>query len=271
MIDDQEKHGQVQNIIRRSQALILNVQLLGADTSNAKQLLNSAKSALDKSDYNSAIEFAKKSMVEVMELKKQVKVSKGDKPLATSSDKRISDEIPAIVDTEEKIEKEKEKESQAIPGTDFEGGFSYLIEETRANECFNIMSTLADEKHIGLCICRTNPVIIRRKYNLKDNVNVLWLTDSETSKMPTISPSLESMIFVVEEFIDNNDVCVILLDGLEYLITNNSFNPVLRFLRKIIDKISETDSILLIAVSPKAIKEQELKLLERELMPVIIK
>ena len=63
---------------------------------------------------------------------------------------------------------------------------------------------------------------------------------------------------------------MLLLDGLEYLISNNAFNPVLRFLRRLIDKISETESILLISVSPKAINEQELKLLEREMKPLKI-
>jgi two-component system cell cycle response regulator len=99
---------------------------------------------------------------------------------------------------------------------------------------------------------------------------MLWLTDRESSKEPTISPSLESMIYVVEEFIDKNEQPVILLDGMEYLISNNSFNPVLRFIRRLIDKISETNTILIIGVSPKAINEQELKLLERELNPVVL-
>jgi archaellum biogenesis ATPase FlaH len=76
------------------------------------------------------------------------------------------------------------------------------------------------------------------------------------------------MIYVAEEFIEKNEKGMILLDGLEYLISNNSFNPVLRFIRRLIDRISETESLFLIALSPKAINEQELKLLERELHPI---
>ena len=73
-----------------------------------------------------------------------------------------------------------------------------------------------------------------------------------------------------EEFIDKNEQAVILLDGIEYLISNNGFNPVLRFIRRLIDKISETSTILLIGVSSKAMNEQELKLLEREMNPIIV-
>ena len=72
------------------------------------------------------------------------------------------------------------------------------------------------------------------------------------------------------EPINKYEKAVILLDGIEYLISNNGFNPVLRFIRRLIDKISETDTILLIGVSAKAMNEQELKLLERELNPVIL-
>ncbi len=290
MVADQNKYNQVNNIIRRSQALILNVKLLGADTSNAKQLLDSAKVALDNGDYNSAINYAKKSMVEVIELKKKVKKGKIDDTLPQKSKpNQISELEQDKIDHEpEELEHtygkkvklsaiEKTPDAEKTKFTEhkktydieeFEEGFSYLIEETRANLCFKILSEYVSLGYKGLCICRTNPSVIRRKYDLDESSTVLWLTDRESSTEATISPSLESMIYVAEEFIDKNEKGIVLLDGLEYLISNNSFNPVLRFIRRLIDRISETNSLFLIAVSPKAINEQELKLLERELQPV---
>jgi hypothetical protein len=100
MVDDQTRYNQVQNIIRRSQTLILNVKLLGADTSNAKKLLDNAKKAMDQEDYNSAIEYAKKSMVEVMALKKQVK-AEGTSPIAIKS--KEESEISVSTQSEEII------------------------------------------------------------------------------------------------------------------------------------------------------------------------
>jgi hypothetical protein len=297
MVDDQTRYNQVQNIIRRSQTLILNVKLLGADTSNAKKLLDNAKKAMDQEDYNSAIEYAKKSMVEVMALKKQVK-AEGTSPIAIKSKEESeisvstqSEEIignadkppqptpePVSPDTSISPESSETSIESAQPThlskqlddykSQFEEGFSYLIEEERANICFNILSQFVEVGFSGLCICRTNPAIIRRKYDLDEKSTVLWLTDRDTAKEATISPSLESMIYVAEEFIEKNEKGMILLDGLEYLISNNSFNPVLRFIRRLIDRISETESLFLIALSPKAINEQELKLLERELHPI---
>jgi hypothetical protein len=342
MADDQKKYNQVENIIRRSKALILNVKLLGADTSHAKNLLDSAKSALDQGDYNMAIDYAKKSMVEVISLKKQVqagmqppvsanatepgmvgeniepengavaeKLGKNqnqadggelDTPSENSEYANVNVNVDVNPNKDPNVNVDATAQTELAPqGTNiqetkdqpktpkppvlskgstelteaflskFEDGFSYLIEENRADVCFRILSRFSSEMYKGLCICRLNPAIIKRKYKLNDeDSTVLWLTDRDTSKEATISASLESMIYVVEEFIDKNDKGIILLDGLEYLISNNSFNPVLRFIRRLIDKISETVSIMIIGVSPRAINEQELKLLERELHPVII-
>jgi hypothetical protein len=302
MVEKDSRYNQVYNIIRRSQTLILNIKLLGADTTHAKELLTTAKDALESGDYETAIDYAKKSMVEVMELKKQIKTDGKARPPAKSkkasapattaaseaegtvetkkgkdSDKtKKSPEAPA--ETEPELEPEPEADDTKEPSDkplklgvakNFENGFSYLIEENRPNYCFNIFSELLSTNEDGLCICRTNPAIIRRKYEFSEDITMLWLTDRESSKESTISPSLESMIYVAEEFIDKNNKAVILLDGIEYLISNNGFNPVLRFIRRLIDKISETSSILLIGVGSKAMNEQELNLLERELNPVV--
>ena len=225
-------------------------------------------------------------MVEVIELKKQIKSGdKGSKPqkikIETSPKETQTPEPPrqetsstdSTTQVKEKVHSEgsetnSKTKADSISPDNYENGFSYLIEENRANFCFEIFSKLTTTNEKGLCICRINPAIILRKYNFIQGITMLWLTDRESSKEATISPSLESMIYVVEEFIDKNEEAVILLDGIEYLISNNGFNPVLRFIRRLIDKISETSTILLIGVSSKAMNEQELKLLERELNPI---
>jgi hypothetical protein len=269
MTNDDPKYNQVNNIIRRSQALILNIKLLGADTNHAKDLLSSAREALEGGDYDQAIDYAKKSMVEVMELKKQIKSGEKPKPPKEKGEKPAPAKAPAKQPAAETRAGQKDSEIKSVDF--YENGFSYLIEENRPDFCFNIFARLAENsKKNGLCICRINPAIIRRKYTFDESLSMLWLTDRESSKESTISPSLESMIYVAEEFIDKNEEAVILLDGIEYLISNNGFNPVLRFIRRLIDKISETNTILIIGVGSKSINEQELKLLEREMNPITI-
>lgn len=249
---------QVQNIIRRAQSLILNLKILGADITYAKELLDGAKVALNENDYEKALDFAKKSMIEVMRLKKESERSKPPlKEDATSTSETTGPVTSSAVP------------KQSIQDLKLETGFSYLVEEERADNCFKVLEKLASDAFKGLCITRSNPKQISDIYHFK-NVSMLWLTDRESSAEETISPSLENMIYVAEEFLDTNTKAVILLDGIEYLISNNSFNPVLRFIRRLKDRVSETESIFLIAISPETMNEQELKLLEREITPITI-
>jgi len=337
MSEDEIRKRQVQNIISRSQSLLLNVKILGADISIAKDALDLAREAFKMGDYDDAIEHAKLSMIEIMRLKRQHEAEKftpedledmkkddlikkcellgmntsgnkddlkerlinylelkeadtapaaapepdfgsepdADAPLATAvelDDHRLSESSSLFDDDDDLYDDDDDEDNvikfQSGPGEDsFDKGFSYLIEEDRAHFCFQILSKLLKKNFEGLCICRSNPNKIKENYDL-ENASMHWLTDRESNKETTISPSLENMIYVAEEFIDRSEEAVLLLDGLEYLISNNAFNPVLRFLRRLIDKVSETESILLISVSPKAINEQELKLLEREMKPL---
>jgi len=57
----------------------------------------------------------------------------------------------------------------------------------------------------------------------------------------------------------------VLLDGIEYLVSNNSFDAVLKFVRRLLDAISESHYALIISLGSATVKEQELKVLEREM------
>jgi len=57
---------------------------------------------------------------------------------------------------------------------------------------------------------------------------------------------------------------IILLDGLEYLITNNNFLTVLRFIQSLRDQVAINHSILMLAVNPSTLDPHELNLLEKE-------
>jgi hypothetical protein len=52
---------------------------------------------------------------------------------------------------------------------------------------------------------------------------------------------------------------------LEYLITYNEFNTVLKFIDGCNDYIIENNSVMIISVSPEAFENKELKLLERNM------
>ncbi|MFQ6059773.1 MAG: DnaA ATPase domain-containing protein [Thermoplasmata archaeon] len=142
-------------------------------------------------------------------------------------------------------------------------GRTYLVEEERPLNCFKLFRGSLGAGKRGTVITRTNPKRAREKFNLRRG-RIIWLTDRESATEETIPPVLERLIFIIEEFIREEEEGTMLLDGLEYLISNNSFEAVLRFLRQLVDEISESRCILLVSSSPKTLKERELKILERE-------
>ncbi len=142
-------------------------------------------------------------------------------------------------------------------------GRTYLVQEERPRNCFKLLHASLKTTQNGLVITRTNPNRAREKMNLRQE-RIIWLTDRDSDTEETIPPVLERLVFIIEEFIEMKKKGSILLDGLEYLISNTSFESVLRFLRQLVDEVSESRCILLVSTSPKTLKERELKILERE-------
>jgi chromosomal replication initiator protein DnaA len=180
-----------------------------------------------------------------------------DIPITESMAREVLKELTS----EEDQVKWDAKVEETVP--DLNEGRTYLVEEERPQNCFKLLQGSLKGAKNGLVITRTNPNRAREKYSISDG-RIIWLTDRESTTEETLPPVLERLVFVIEEFIIEEKVGTILLDGLEYLISNNSFESVLRFLRQLIDEVSESKCVLLISTSPKTLKERELKILERE-------
>ena len=143
-------------------------------------------------------------------------------------------------------------------------GHSYLVEEIRPNTIFQIVISLKDTGSSGVVFSRINPRRLIERFEKLQGVSTYWLTEKE-STADTIGHSLERIVYIVEEKLGENPSTVIALDGIEYLVSANGFDAVVKFIRRIVDMIAETDSILLVSLGESTLKEQEIKILEREL------
>ncbi len=153
----------------------------------------------------------------------------------------------------------------AVPPTrELIPGRTYLVEEDRPDRAYELLAKALEGGKAGLLITRTNPKRVKERFSLS-TVRVLWLTDREESKEETIAPALERIVYEIEGFMSKRPQGSIMLDGLEYLVSNNSFDAVLRFVRRLVDTVSEGRHIFLISLGPATVKEQELKMLEREM------
>jgi chromosomal replication initiator protein DnaA len=141
---------------------------------------------------------------------------------------------------------------------------SYLIEEERPVKCFEYFVDNLNIGMKGLALTRINPKRIKEQYNIGES-SVLWLTDREGDPEGRVPPALERIIYKIEDFLNMPGKSILLIDGLDYLISNNNFDAVLRFLRRLIDEVSESDAIFIMSITPQTIDEQGLRTLEREM------
>jgi chromosomal replication initiator protein DnaA len=141
---------------------------------------------------------------------------------------------------------------------------SYLIEEERPVKCFEYFVDNLNLGMKGLALTRINPKRVNEQFDVGD-ATILWLTDKEGESESRVMPVLERIIYRIEDFLNSPGKSILLIDGLDYLISNNNFDSVLRFLRRLIDEVSESEAIFITSVTPETIGDQGLKILEREM------
>jgi len=158
------------------------------------------------------------------------------------------------------------EKADSQPLVALEKSFTYIIEEDKPETSYKLFIDQLSTGKKGFCVTRNYPAKIKARFRLGE-MPLYWL--SNVGKDNTIRPKdLEKLNLQIEQFLANNDV-VILLDGLEYLITNNSFVAVMRLLQSLRDQVAIHQSIMLIAVNPSTLESHQLNLLEKEIDRVI--
>lgn len=156
---------------------------------------------------------------------------------------------------------------------DLQPGRCYIVEESPPDLSFdafvNILSTREEacEKVTGLAISRQHPDLIKQKYGL-EKTPIFWLATRAGDDV--ISPTnLGILTHTIIKFIEENTCGVILLDGLEYLVSNNDFNKTLRVINQVNDHVAQSRCRIIIPVDPRAFDPKEIALLERNSEKII--
>lgn len=159
----------------------------------------------------------------------------------------------------QKVEQKTEPTRKGIE--ELERSFTYLIKEEKPEKAYEFFEKEIKKGSKGFCVTRNYPVKIKAKYDIGDTP-MIWL--SNVGKESSLRPKdLEKLSYSLEQFLSSSGG-IILLDGLEYLITNNNFLTVLRFVQSLRDQVAINHSILLMALNPSTLDPHELNLLEKE-------
>ncbi len=152
-----------------------------------------------------------------------------------------------------------------LPECELQEGSTYLMETSDIRKAYDKFKICIQGGKEGLCISREFPDKVQKRYDL--SCDMIWLSD--IGGRNTIRPrDLERLSLTMEQFIAEKKG-TIMLDGVEYLITNNNFNTVLRLIQSIKDQVAVHQAILLIPISPTALNSQQMNILKREVGNVI--
>jgi len=155
-------------------------------------------------------------------------------------------------------------ETEELRKYSLEQGYSYVIKEEIPDQAYDIFKDAVKHGVHCLCVTREYPEKVKDRYDIKA-VPFLWLSMDQEKPYARDPTNLALIYSDVKTFISENKSCMVMLSGLEYLISQNDFPKVLKLLQHLNDKIAVSDSVLLAPISPLTLPESQLKLLEKEM------
>ena len=135
------------------------------------------------------------------------------------------------------------------------GRGSYLVREARGEKGFALLGDLSAKHARPLCISRAHPKDLKA-FGL-DAASCVWLTRQTEKGVACASPTdLVALTTAIHRHLEGGNAAVA-VEGLEYLVSQNSFPAVLRFVQAIHEKVVLKDSYLLASANPEAFKEAD--------------
>lgn len=200
--------------------------------------------------------------------------------MAKTKQSMLFQKIQAKVDELEramgkKIFTQEAQPRQAAPKAELTPGFSYVVREERPVRSFSMFSSILGQGSKGLCISRTHPDTLKHMYGF--DAETVWLTKTENPQGASagksgrfVSPNnLANLASTVREFLSKEKSGVVIIEGLEYMTTQNDFKSVLRFLQLINEQVVLDKGYLIIPVDESTMDSKDFSLIEREMSQVL--
>jgi len=147
----------------------------------------------------------------------------------------------------------------------FKRGESYIIFENDIKKVFPVFLKLLSTEKKGMVIWRVHPCK-QSEFFINGRVKAKWITNINTKEDHLSPHDLEQLSYDVEQFMKQNHDSTILLLGVEYLISFNSFQDILHLIQTIKDFTSEYGCIFIVHVSIGTLDHQQERLLLQELV-----
>jgi hypothetical protein len=150
-----------------------------------------------------------------------------------------------------------------LPGEHFpvERGFVYLVKEKRPRVAFDMFNEAVKHDAKGMLVVREHPNRLRHSHSFEAE-KILWLT--RRTGVDHIDPTELSLLNLkITKFVESMKKAVVLIEGVEYMITQNDFESVLRFVNHMHDFVLTHDCAVILVIDERVLSTREIALLER--------
>ncbi|HLF07464.1 MAG TPA: Ig-like domain-containing protein, partial [Thermoplasmata archaeon] len=138
-----------------------------------------------------------------------------------------------------------------------EGGYNFLILSSQPREAFEAFADLVNGGSKGMVLTTTKPEKALREHGIDaDGVEKIWLTDSKAPGAANPKRIEFELTRDTMAFLKKNPKGVLMMEGVEYLIAEASFEKASRYVKKLADQASSTGATLIVTVNPGDVKDQ---------------
>ena len=149
----------------------------------------------------------------------------------------------------------------------FEKGLNYLIYEEKTNKTYKLIGKIISDGTPAICLTTTFPEKVKKAIE-NESIKIYWLTE-KSGDVDVLAEILHprrlefEVMKTLSSFIKSNKGAIFFLDGLEYLILENGFESVRKFLKKIQDMIAMYNGTFIVPVNPEAFSKENLNTLAK--------
>ncbi len=147
-----------------------------------------------------------------------------------------------------------------------ETGFNYLLYEEKADISYRILEDFVSKGAPALCLTTAYPSKLKKMYKKLADATVIWLSESSGGGVETMSASrLDFEVTrTMTRFMRDNKGGIVLLDGFEYLILENDFEKVRKFIKKINDFASMNEATFIVTVNKESFPKEVITTLSKD-------
>lgn len=147
-----------------------------------------------------------------------------------------------------------------------ETGFNYLLYEEKADISYRILEDFVSKGAPALCLTTAYPSKLKKMYKKLADATVIWLSESSGGGVETMSASrLDFEVTrTMTRFMRDNKGGIVLLDGFEYLILENDFEKVRKFIKKINDFASMNEATFIVTINKESFPKEVITTLSKD-------